>query len=188
MADISNIITPDDNVFYFKDAASRENIQSIIDRNDYFEKYLSDIIGFAYATRGYTQTLNGVTVETLPDGLRIYGTSTASRTVVFLNGNSSIKTTSGTFVKTLDAGTYNIETDMTGYQTIYSFRATYTTFSNYQVIVSDSNKNATVTFTDPVMIGLYLSADRAYGTAEDPTYVSFDARRVPYADADNTSY
>lgn len=188
MADISNIITLENETYFFKDAASRENIQSITDRNDYFEKYLSDMLGFTYITRGYSDTQIGVTVETLTDKLKIYGITTAARCIVFLNGNAAIKSTNNLFGKTLDAGTYYIESDMSGYASTYSFRATYTTFADNFTIVSDENKNATVTFTNPVMIGLNLSNNKNFGTAEEPTYVSFKAQRVAYSDADNTSY
>lgn len=188
MADISSIITPDNNIFYFKDVASRENIQHIINRNDYFEKYLSDMLGFAYTTRGFYGTAAGVTVEVIPGGLKIYGTSTSSRTVCFLNGNNSFKTTTSVFEKTFDAGTYTIETDITGYQSIYSLRATYTTFSNHFNVVTDQNKSDTVTFTNPVMFGLLLSSGREYGTSEDPTYVTIRVKKNDYLDADSTSY
>lgn len=140
---------------------------------------LSDEIIRSYVTDDIDTTSNGFTVKTSEnDKLMIYGTANAARNVGFINGNNFIKTSSASFTKTLDPGKYLIESDMTGAQTLYTIRATYTTFANQFTIVNAEQKSAIVTFTEPVMIALVTISDRNYGTSENPSYISLTIKEI----------
>ena len=138
----------------------------------------------SFVTPGIDNTASGVTRKTSSDGekLILYGEASASRRICFLNGQNAVKITSSDFSKTLDAGTYLIETDMTGYESGYSFEATYTTYANPFRIVDSTNKSAVIAFTAPVMIGIVAASGRNYGTEENPTYVTFTAKKLTAVD------
>ncbi len=127
-------------------------------------------------------TLTGVTCEEENGLLKVYGTATAVRRYLFVNGQQSTATTSTSFRKTLDAGTYIFESDMTGAQTIYKIEGTYSTFANAFTIVDFNTKKTVVTFEQPVMIGFCSIADRNYGTSENPSYISLSIARLSTAD------
>ncbi len=141
-----------------------------------------DEISASYITPDVDTTTNGVTRKTTEDKLVLYGTATASRRICFLNGQNFIRTTASSFDKTLDQGVYFIETDMTGYQTTYAIEATYSTYANPFKILDNNAKSNIVVFTAPVMIGLLAVDERNYGTEENPTYVSFSAKRITAKD------
>lgn len=114
--------------------------------------------------------------------LKLYGTATANRHLLFLNGQDAGMITTSAFQKTLDAGTYLFDFQMTGYKTTGTLRGTYTTFASPFDIVLGSERTAIYTFTQPVMIGLYIYSGNNYGTESDPTYVTVDAYKLTARD------
>ena len=140
---------------------------------------VTEFIPGANITAGFNYTTNGVTLVLTEDQdvLKLYGTASATRRVLFLNGQKGVRSTSGAFAKTLDAGVYYVESDMTGAQTSYSVAVTYNTFNTFSHLVQSTNKNRIVEFTDPVMIGFTLQSGRNYGTEEEPTYLKIKILR-----------
>ena len=143
---------------------------------------LSEEIDAASVTSGISGTPAGLTIAEVSGDLKIYGTVTQVRRICFLNGQSGSKTTGSDFSKTLDAGTYEIQADCTGAQTAFRIDGTYSTFSNAFVVCSSDNKNVTITFTAPVMIGFYTVVDRSYGTSESPSLFSISIKRITAKD------
>ena len=114
--------------------------------------------------------------------LKLYGTMTANRHLLFLNGQDAGMITTSAFQKTLDAGTYLFDFHMTGYKTTGTLRGTYTTFANPFDIALGSKRTAIYTFTQPVMIGLNIYNGNDFGTESDPTYVTVDAYKLTAKD------
>lgn len=141
---------------------------------------ISDTMDAAYVSNITATSSNGVTRQSVEGNLVLYGTATAARRLCFLNGQNAVKISTSPFDKTLDAGTYIIESDMTGYQSSYTIDATYTSFASGSLfsIVQSTKKTAIITFTAPVMIGLRVIDERNYGTSDNPSTLSFKATRI----------
>ena len=150
-----------------------EDLNNII--NDISEKYSA-----SYVTSGLDTTTEGATVKYNDENsIKIYGTSTAARRFLFLNGNSGYKTTVGSFVKTLPAGIYLITTELTGYTDRVRIDATYTTFANSFVLIDTNiSNNKIINFESDVMIGIVTGVDKNYGTDENPSIVTFKAEKI----------
>lgn len=140
---------------------------------------LYDIVEFTRAaeiTSDLDYTTTGVTFQQTEDPtvIKMFGTATGTRRVLFLNGLKTIKASTSEFTKVLDEGVYYIQTDMTGYQTTYVLIGTYTTFASsstyFTITGSSSRKNAVTKFNAPVMVGLTITSGRNYGTEDNPTY------------------
>ena len=140
---------------------------------------LYDIVEFTRAaeiTSDLDYTTTGVTFQQTEDPtvIKMFGTCTGTRRVLFLNGLRTVKTASSEFTKVLDEGVYYIQTDMTGYQTTYGLIGTYTTFASsstyFTITGSSSKKNVVAKFNAPVMVGLTITSSRNYGTEDNPTY------------------
>ena len=132
----------------------------------------------AYMTQGATTTRNGITFSVEPDGrLKLYGTATANRRILCLNGQNAIVSTVTAYDQTFAAGTYDMRTSIDGHYTgnlIWYY--TRTTYSEENIAaISMNNPSATVTFDAPVMFGLGIPNGTDLGTADDPTYVTFTA-------------
>lgn len=140
--------------------------------------HLSEEVDATVVTPNISRNTYGTTIATDGERLKIYGTVTSVRRICFLNGQDFTATTGTEFSKTLDAGTYVIHADCTGSRTTFRIDGTYSTYSSPFVICSDENKDVVMTFTSPVMIGLYISVDSNYGTSESPSYVSVNANRI----------
>lgn len=143
------------------------------------------MVQVSYVVPGISNTVQGVTVMagTEPDTIIMYGTCSGTRRWCFLNDQNSIKTSSSAFDKILDAGDYYIESSISGFQSIYSVAATYSTFSNAFAIVGTAygwcNK---YTFTAPVMIGMTLQNGRDYGTEDNPTILKLKIYKMSAKD------
>ena len=134
-------------------------------------------------TSTISDTSNGVTRLYSSGNLVLFGTATAARRLLFLNGQNSIMTTTSAFKQTLPAGTYSITSDMTGAETTYNIEYTYTTFANSVTLVRSAGpKNTIITFTNPVMIGFTITQDRNYGTSEAPSTLQFNAVQLSAID------
>lgn len=142
----------------------------------------TEFLDYASVTDDLSITNSGITATESNGNLVLYGTATATRRLIFLNGNEAVKTSAQAFEKTLDAGTYFIDTDMTGAQTTYTMEATYTTFSNSFSIAKNSAKRNVVTLTAPAMVALQIANARNYGTSESPTTVTFTAKKLSAVD------
>ena len=137
----------------------------------------------ASVTPTINNTAQGVTREYSSGKLKVYGTATAARRLLFLNGQNELATTSSAFKQTLPAGTYKITSDMTGAETTYNIEYTYDTFSNARTLVRSAGpKDTTITFTAPVMIGFTIVQDRNYGTEESPSLFEFAAEQLTAID------
>lgn len=134
---------------------------------------LSEDIDSAEVTENIDTTNIGVTIKQVNNTLVIYGTATATRRFTFLNGQSEFHTTGDQLDKTLDSGVYKIEITETGYKTNVPFNATYSTFANGFSITS-----GTINFISPVMIGLFIGNNVNYGTSDNPTVISFSAKKI----------
>lgn len=145
---------------------------------------ISEYVNSTYVSDIPLTTYSGTTRQSVNGKLKIYGTAGSPRNLLFLNGQDVVKISSDLFSKTLDAGTYLIDFHMTGYRTTGSLRGTYTTFggSNPFTIVTGTERTAIYTFTQPVMIGLYLYSGNDYGTESDPTYITVDAYKLTARD------
>lgn len=140
---------------------------------------LSDKVESAFVTDDLSGSPAGLTILEVDGDLQIYGTATQTRRICWLNGQAGSKTTGSAFDKTLDAGVYEIQADCTGGRTSFRIDATYSTFSDAFALCSDTNKNVTVTFTNPVMIGFYVNnTDPNWGTSENPSLLTFSAKRI----------
>lgn len=138
----------------------------------------------AIVTSGLNTTNSGLTVKKNTDSqIIVYGEATATRHYGFLNGQSWVKVSSHDFDKTLDAGTYIIESNASGAQETYVIRATYSTFANSFVLASQNAKNTVITFTGPVMVSFNGVSGREYGTELNPTYIDFSAKKIEVNDA-----
>lgn len=145
---------------------------------------ISESIDFAKVTDDLSVVNEGVTfTKESNNTLKFYGTATANRRQLFLNGQSDIMVTSSAFQKTLDAGTYHIEASVTGYKTsgwyvIYS----YSTFASGLYLVSYLNPTTTITFTDPVMIGTVFAVNDNWGTADNATHLTLNITKLSAID------
>lgn len=168
-------------------------VQSSMNESDYedellaIENQLNEITGLsdsATVTSGISRTTNGVTFETESEyTLKMYGTATAGRRIIFLNGQDLSATTGASFSQTLPAGIYYISLDVTGYRAgIGSIRATYSKFSNEFTVLTAGDAPLYYTFTAPVMLGFLVGSGGDFGTEENPTYVTFHAQKLVPAD------
>ena len=146
---------------------------------------VTEFIPRVKVTDNLSYTTNGVTFMQTEDPyvVKLYGTAAATRRVLFLNGQKTIRTTSGSFAKTLDAGVYYIQTDLTGAQNIYTVAYTYTTFSKSVNTITYTKKNNVINFTAPVMIGFTIQEGRSYGTEEEPSYLTIKILEKTAVDA-----
>lgn len=132
-----------------------------------------------------TQSLNtsyvGVTVERVNENtIKIYGTSTAARRILCLNGQNNVATSSTSFSKTLDANTYAVSVSATGYtseQNIFSWQYTYTTFANAVTVVTLASPNDIINLSQDAMFGLTFSTGADFGTSENATYITINVKR-----------
>lgn len=134
---------------------------------------LGESVESAAITPNIDTTSIGVTVKASNNKLVIYGTANATRRYTFLNGQNEFHTTGDALDVTLDGGVYEIEISETGYKTNVPFNATYSTFASAFMLTSGAHSFAT-----PVMIGLFISNGTNYGTSDNPTIISFSAKKV----------
>lgn len=153
-------------------------------------------IPFAKITDDLSVVNNGVTFAKESDNsFKYYGTATANRNQLFLNGQDDIMISSSPFQKTLEAGTYRIEAVASGYKTTgWSVVYTYTTFASASYLVRPVQLSTIVTFNSPVMIGFQFSNGTDYGTSETPSYITLNITKLSAIDlvsrddiSDNTS-
>jgi len=171
------IVNDNSNSASYKGEPTKKSIQRLED--------LTEKVQSVAVTDGISGEYVGVTFSNSNGKLKMSGTCSTARRILFLNGQFASKILSSAFEKTLDAGTYVFETDLTGYSSDirYSIRATYTTFNNeFFVVDSKEGKKAVVTFTEPVMIGFLVSENRDFGTEDNPTYLSCIVKKVTAID------
>ena len=139
---------------------------------------ITDYLDASYVTADIAGTYAGLSVTKESDNsISFYGTASNTRRICFLNGNKATKTTSGEFVKTLDAGTYYVEILKTGYNTDYYLSYTATTFS------SETRLNAgLVTFDAPVMVGLVVIGGENFGTSDNRTNLTIHIKKLSAKD------
>lgn len=141
---------------------------------------ISEDINYTSVTGGISRTVVDMTIATDNNELVIYGTPSGTRYIGFLNGQNFAKGSSDPFIKTLSAGTYKIDFQLSKALTA-NMEGTYSTFENkFQIIgtTDTSLRSKTYTFTDDVMIAFHATSGRDYGTSEDPTRISFRAYKV----------
>ena len=128
-----------------------------------------------------TQTIdhvvtNGVTFTALTDDtIQAYGIPANARTFVFLNGQNATKITTSPYDKTLDAGVYDVHFESTGpidELLLYYTESTFATSNRYRL------RNGINVFPNDVMVGLYFTTSQDYGTEENPSVISFSAKRI----------
>ena len=154
---------------------------SLAETDDKFSR-VSELVPAAELTKGIDKTVNGVTLKTEGDTVTIYGTATGSRRWVCINGNDIIKITTSPFTKCLDPGTYYFDLSISGTQTVLGFQGTYSTFSNFFSVVSDTTPSAVKVLTEPTMLGFLFVEDRDYGTAENPTVATLTIKKLSAID------
>ncbi len=145
---------------------------------------LREDIESAIVTSTINGIYNGLTISAEADGsLKIYGTATASRRLLCLNGQDLITISSTAFHKTLEAGHYLIETSITGYSDRGAWSYTYDTFANAVVLVTSNSPETAINFEHPVMLGFGFETNTDFGTIDSPTYVTFSAKQLTTIDA-----
>ena len=133
-------------------------------------------------------TDSGITVDDENGKLKLYGTASAARNLLCLNGQKVFAWSSMTFSQTLPAGTYYIKLTVSGnapanYRPILSY--TYTTFANALYTASER----IITVSAPIMLGLLISKNTNYGTSENPTYIDIKVVAIKEkANAEDTCY
>lgn len=157
-----------------------------------------DDVNAIYTATKVTDTINntysGITLSWEDnETLKIYGTATANRRYIFLNGQNSEMYLASEFNQTLPAGTYKITTSASGNTAFnvdnFAILYTYTTFSSVNILAS-ANSTFEFTFTAPVMIGFYDASGTNFGTSSSPTYLKFKAEKlsgIPYPAAPQTN-
>ena len=150
---------------------------------------------YATVTPTINDTYTGVTcVYESENVIKLYGTSTAARRVLFLNGQNALRTSSQAFMQTVGAGEYDVSLNITGYlaSNALSVQYTYTTFASAVTMVSLAVPTYHASLTQPAMVGLTFSTDVNFGTSDNPTYVEFHMTRtvsndlLPPVDTDST--
>lgn len=138
----------------------------------------------AEVTPGLNSTYSGVTIERISETeVKLYGTSTATRRILCLNGQNKEAISSSPFDKTLSAGHYLVEMTQSGTFTgVVAWAYTYTTFADYVNIVTTNNQSAVIDFDSDVMVGLGIASGTNYGTEDAPTIVSISAKRTTATD------
>lgn len=148
---------------------------------------ISGEINYTTITPDMSKTTVGLTISTDENGLVIYGISTGTRYVGFLNGNNFAKGANDPFVKTINAGTYLVDFQMTGARPRASIRGSYTTFDdNFTVIstIDDQPHSKQYTFAEDTMLGILLGGNNVdYGTIDNPTRVRFRVYNATANDA-----
>ena len=147
---------------------------------------ISEDIDYVMVTPGISKTEYGVTIKTDGDELIIYGTSTDTRRICFLNGNNAIKTTTSAFEETLKAGTYICVFQQTGPELRGSIAVGYTTFGEGFILINTTDDQPRIikhTFRNDFMLGYVMVGDRNFGTSENPTRITFHAyKQTAYDD------
>lgn len=155
-----------------------------------FDKVKADLddiqegIECAIVTPNSGGTNSGVTFEAQNDGtIKAYGTGTGTRRYLCLNGQNTFAVNSTAFNKTLELGRYKIEMSTIGtLSTNISLQYTYSTFASGIVAVSTVTPNATIDFTQAVMLGLTFGSGTNFGTEENPTYISISIKKYTAVD------
>ena len=135
----------------------------------------------AVLTPGLSVTVGGVTFSLENNAIKAYGTSTAARRLLCLNGQAQGATTSTTFKKTFDPGVYALETHFSKSMNV-NWQYTYTTFASGVPSVTSNTPKKVEEFTAPVMFGLTFSTRTNFGTESDPTYITISAQRLTAVD------
>lgn len=137
-----------------------------------------------YITPDLNTTYSGVTFKRQQDGsLALWGTATATRRFLCLNGQNGGATTSTSFKKTLPAGKYAFsQTWETPGTAAITWSYTYTTFASANPVVTKINPTATLTFTNDVMIGFSMPNGSNFGTEENPTVICLSAKQLSAKD------
>lgn len=143
---------------------------------------ISEYVNSTYVSDIPQTDYSGTTRQSENGELKLYGTATAQRHLLFLNGQDMIAVTTTSFRKTLDAGTYLFDFHIHGHRDAGTLRGTYDKFNDPFTIVTGSERTAIYTFTQPVMIGLFIAVGNDYGTESDPTYVTVDAYKLTAKD------
>ena len=131
-------------------------------------------------------TLNGLGFykDTI-DTVKFYGSATANRRILFLNGQKTVKAAADAFERTLPAGKYKISLSSSGAQTLgwsgFVINYSYTTFSGGETLAS-ADGNYEIEFTSPVMIGISVSTGINYGTESNPSYLTIVIKRETAVD------
>lgn len=136
---------------------------------------------FVTVTPTINDTYTGVTcVYESANVIKLYGTSTAARRVLCLNGQNAVRTSSQSFEQTIGAGEYDVSVNITGYlaTNVLSVQYTYTTFASAVTMVSLAVPTYHASLTQPAMVGLTFSSGANFGTSDNPTYVEFRMTRT----------
>ena len=138
---------------------------------------LGEMAERAVVTPTINGTDNGVSRLAENGKLKLWGTATNSRRVLFLNGQDNGMTiTTTAFSQTLPAGKYDIVLTRIGTNADVQIYYTYTTFAQGAPLVSSSTPTKNITFTAPVMIGLFSMAGTNYGTEANPTIIELSIK------------
>lgn len=137
---------------------------------NYESVYITDGVGGDYA---------GVTiVKESANSFAMYGTATATRRLLILNGQNSLAVMSTAFSQTIDSGFYIAETSISGYYAdAINWRYTYSTFADSVTLCSRSKPQNRVYLENPAMIGLVLVSGANYGTSNNPTYMTISVKK-----------
>lgn len=150
------------------------NVTDLLSAMDNCEGNIDVIIGNEIDVT-ITPTINNVSIHgvtaTYENGkLKVYGTAEAVRYFLFLNGQNTEKTTSGTFSQTLSAGRYIVHIAASGYlsNTTPALYYTRTTFADAIEVKDEGVIDSAV----PVMVGLRFPYNATVGTENNPGYYS----------------
>lgn len=138
-------------------------------------------------TQGLNEALNGVTfVRASMSTVQMYGTAGANRRVLFMNGQKTVRAAADAFLRTLPAGKYQIEVEVSGTAAMgwstFVLQYSYGPFSQAGTIATKPGVYE-IEFTAPVMIGISQSANSNYGTAGAPTTLSITIKRKSAVDS-----
>lgn len=189
-----NQVTPERNKIWIKQQGESAEVPTYEEFTD-LKNALTLNADYATVTPTINDTYTGVTcVYESENVIKLYGTSTATRRVLFLNGQNALRTSSLAFMQTVGAGEYDVSVNITGYlmSNDLSVQYTYTTFASGVSMVSLAVPTKHVSLTQPAMVGLSFSTGVNFGTSDNPTYVEFHMTRtvsndlLPSVDIDST--
>lgn len=139
-----------------------------------------DVVGYITPNISGKVASNSIFCKEENNKLIMYGTCTSNRRILCLNGNELYSATTNTpFTKTFEAGTYTFTISSSEERSDIRFDYTYTTFNsdgwNQSNTILATETPITITFSAPVMMGMWVTTNTTYGTEETPLEINFQA-------------
>lgn len=130
---------------------------------------------YTFVSRKLNLSGSGITAQYDSGKIKLYGTSTAARSLIALNNQLGIITSGTAFTRTLPAGRYKVKIKSTGvFEEINYLRCSYSTLANAFTV----NDGDVIDFTADVMVAIPIANSTFFGTEDTPTFIDVSLDKI----------